>query len=132
MHEYISVKFISEKKGRGAFARKRIKKGTIIDKAPVILIPNEEYLKIQDTTIYHYCYIWADPKLMPKFENAIIFSKCQFINHSYKPNVAYYYDYKNKSISFEAIKNISRGQELTMNYNGKINDKSPVWFEIED
>ncbi|MFX0059276.1 MAG: SET domain-containing protein-lysine N-methyltransferase [Candidatus Hodarchaeota archaeon] len=132
MHEYISVKYISEKKGRGAFARKNIKKGALIDNAPVILIPNDDYLKIQDTIIYHYCYIWADPKHMPEFENAVTFSKSQFINHSYKPNVAYYYDYENKSIQFEAIRNISKGEELTMNYNGKVDDKTPVWFEVED
>ena len=132
LHEFITVKYVSEKKGRGAFARKNIKKGTIIDIAPVILIPNKDYEDLQDTIIYHYCYIWADPKHMPEFENAITFSKSQFINHSYKPNVIYLYDYENKSIEFKAIKDISKGEELTMNYNGIVNDKSPVWFEVEE
>jgi len=131
MHEYIEVKFISEKKGRGAFARKNIKEGKIIDIAPVVLIPNEDYLQIQDTVIYNYCYIWEDPKHMPKFENAVIFSVSQFINHSFSPNLQYLYDYENNSIEFSAIRNIKKGEELCTNYNGKIDDKTPLWFEVE-
>lgn len=130
MHEYIEVKFISEKKGRGAFAKKNIKKGTVIDLAPVILLPNSDYEKIQDTILYEYCYIWADPKHMPEFENAIILSISQFINHSFSPNARYLYDYDEKSIEFTAIKAICKGEEITMNYNGLVDDKTPVWFNV--
>jgi SET domain-containing protein len=130
MHEYIEVKYISEKKGRGAFAKKDIKKGTIIDIAYVVPIPNKEYKKISNTIIYHYCYVWEDPKHLPEFENAITLSISQFINHSYKPNVKYLYDYDCKAIEFKAIKNIAKGEELTVNYNGRAMDKTPLWFEV--
>ncbi|MFX0039605.1 MAG: SET domain-containing protein-lysine N-methyltransferase [Promethearchaeota archaeon] len=131
MHEYIEIKYISEKKGRGAFAKKPIKKGTIIDVAYVVPIPNKDYKKIYKTILYNYCYIWEDPEHMPAFRNAITLSVSQFINHSFKPNVQYLYDYENKAIEFSAIKDISKGKELTMNYNGRPFDKSPVWFEVE-
>ncbi|MFX0145004.1 MAG: SET domain-containing protein-lysine N-methyltransferase, partial [Candidatus Hodarchaeota archaeon] len=130
MHEYIEVKYISEKKGRGAFAKKPIKKGTIIDVAYVVPIPNKDYKRIYKTILYNYCYIWEDPEHMPAFRNAITLSVSQFINHSFKPNVQYLYDYENKAIEFSAIKDISKGEELTMNYNGRPFDKSPVWFEV--
>ena len=58
-------------------------------------------------------------------------SICQLMNHSYSPNVKYEYNYKNDTIKFRAIRNISAGEELTINYNGRIDDKSPVWFEVE-
>ena len=131
MHEYIEVKPISEKKGKGAFARKPIKKETIIDVAYVVPIPNKEYKKINRTILYNYCYIWEDPAHMPAFKNAITLSISQFINHSYEPNVKYLYDYKNKAIEFSAIRDISEGEELTVNYNGLVDDQSPMWFEVE-
>jgi len=131
MHEYIDVKFISKSKGKGAFAKKSISKGTIIDVANVVLITNNDYKKIKKTQLYNYCYIWEDPKLKPAFKNAITLSVSQFINHSYTPNLRYLYDYKNKAIEYSAIENISKGEELTMNYNGLVDDTSPLWFKVQ-
>ncbi len=131
MHEYIEVKHISEKKGRGAFAKKPIKNGTIIDIAYVVPIPNKDYKKIYKTILYNYCYIWEDPEYMPAFRNAITLSVSQFINHSFEPNVKYLYDYESKAIEFSAIKDISKGEEILVNYNAFVDDKSPMWFEVE-
>ncbi|MFX1374316.1 MAG: SET domain-containing protein-lysine N-methyltransferase [Promethearchaeota archaeon] len=131
MHEYIAVKYISEKKGKGAFAKKPIKKGTVIDVAYVVPIPNKDYKKIYKTILYNYCYIWEDPEHMPGFRNAITLSISQFINHSFEPNVKYLYDYENKAIEFSAIRDISIGEEILVNYNGLVEDKSPMWFEVE-
>jgi len=131
MHEYIDVKFISKSKGKGAFAKKSISKGTIIDVANVVLITNNDYKKIKNTQLYNYCYIWEDPKLKPAFKNAITLSVSQFINHSYTPNLRYLYDYKNKAIEYSAIEDISKGEELTMNYNGLVDDTSPLWFKVQ-
>jgi len=132
LHEFIEVKFISEKKGKGAFAKKDIKKDTVIDIANVVLIPNKDYRKIKKTYLYNYCYIWEDPKLKPAFKNAITLSVSQFINHSYNPNLRYLYDYKNKAIEYTAIQDINKGEELTVNYNGLVDDTSPLWFKIHD
>ena len=131
MHEYIEVKSISNKKGRGAFSKKPIKKGTLIEVAHVIPIPNKDYKKIRKTILFNYSYIWEDPKHLPEFKNAITLSVSQFINHSYEPNVKYLYDYEKKAIEFSAIRDISKGEELTVNYNGLVDDKSPVWFDVE-
>jgi len=132
MNEYIKIRYISKGKGKGAFAKKDIKKNTIIDVANVILIPNKDYRKIKETILFDYCYIWADPKRKPEFENAITLSISQFINHSYEPNIRYIYDYKEKAIEFSAIREIKEGEELTVNYNGLVSDKSPVWFNVLD
>ena len=132
LHEFIEVKFISETKGKGAFAKKDIKKDIIIDIANVVLISNKEYRKIKKTQLYNYCYIWEDPKHKPAFKNAITLSVSQFINHSYAPNLQYLYDYKNKAIEYKAIQDIKNGDELTVNYNGLVDDNSPLWFKIND
>ena len=132
MHDYIEVKFISTRKGRGAFAKKPIRKGTVIDIANVVLIPNKDYKKIKKTQLYDYCYIWEDPNHKPAFKNAITLSVSQFINHSYAPNLKYLYDYKNKAIECHAVQDITKGEELTVNYNGLVDDTSPLWFKVLD
>ena len=131
MSELFEVKYISPKKGRGVFAKKNIKKDTIVELANIILIPNTDYELIQDTILYHYVFEWDDPKNKGEKTNAIAFSICQFFNHSYNPNLKYFYDYKNSTIEYVAIKDILKGEELTVNYNGKVEDKAPVWFEVE-
>lgn len=131
MHEYIKVKHISEKKGKGAFAKKQIDRGTLIEIAHVVPIPNKDYKKIRKTRLYDYCYVWEDPKYLPEFKNAITLSISQFINHSFKPNIKYLYDYKENAIEFSAIRDISEGEELTVNYNGLVDDRTPVWFDLE-
>lgn len=131
MNSLLEVRIVSAKKGRGVFAKKDINKGTVIDIAYVVPIPNKDYKKIRKTILYNYCYIWEDPKHAPEFTNAITLSISQFINHSYDPNVIYLYDYKNQAIEFSALKDIAKGEELLVNYNGLVDDNSPVWFEIE-
>ncbi|MFX1349061.1 MAG: SET domain-containing protein-lysine N-methyltransferase [Promethearchaeota archaeon] len=127
----LEVKFISKKKGRGVFAKKNLIKGEIIDIAYVILISNRDWDLIADTVISNYSFEWDDPKYKGEYESAISLGISQFINHSYKPNVKYRYSHKDKSIEYITIRDISKGEEITVNYNGRTSDKSPVWFEVE-
>jgi SET domain-containing protein len=131
MYDMMEVKYISESKGRGVFAKKNIKEGTIIDVAHIVLIPNNHYDVIQDTVLYDYIFAWDDPKYEGEYQCAIALSISQFINHSYNPNVKYIYEYENQTIEFIAIKDLQTGDELLVNYNGLVNDKSPMWFEVE-
>ncbi len=127
----LEVKFISSKKGKGVIAKKNITKGTIVDIAHVILISNEDYDSLEKTILYNYIYEWDDPN-NPDYNSAIALSGVgQFFNHSYGPNLRYIYDYKNKTIKYITLRDISKGEELTANYNGIVEDKSPVWFEVE-
>ena len=82
--------------------------------------------------MFDYIYVWKDPEQKAEFENAITLSISQFINHSFEPNIKYLYDYEIKAIEFSAIKDIKEGEELTVNYNGLVNDKSAVWFNVLD
>jgi len=126
MSKLLEVKYISPKKGKGVFAKMKINKDTVVELANVILIPNNDYDSIQDTILYHYVFEWDDPKNKGEKINAIAFSICQFFNHSYNPNLKYFYDYENSTIEYVAINDILKGEELTVNYNGKVEDKSPL------
>ncbi|MFX1480588.1 MAG: SET domain-containing protein-lysine N-methyltransferase [Promethearchaeota archaeon] len=132
MNNLLEVKFISEKKGRGVFAKKYIAKGEVIDIAPIILISKKDWELIEPTILSNYSFEWDDPKCKGEFDAAISLSISQFINHSYKPNVKYRYNYKSNSIEYITIKSISKGEEILVNYNGSPLDKSPVWFELAE
>ncbi|MFX1278228.1 MAG: SET domain-containing protein-lysine N-methyltransferase [Promethearchaeota archaeon] len=131
MNKLTEVKFISYTKGKGVFAKKDIEKGKTVEIAHIILISNKEWDLIKDTILSRYIFEWDDPKYKGHYESAISLSVNQFINHSYTPNVEYSYNYKNKSIKYTAIRNISKGEEITVNYNGDPFDKSPVGFKVE-
>ena len=66
----LQIKYISPKKGKGIIAKRDIKKGTLVEKAHVILLSNKEYEQIQDTILYQYVYEWDDSN-KPDFKNAI-------------------------------------------------------------
>ncbi len=128
----IEVKFISKRKGRGVFAKKNIAKDVIIDIAYIILISNKDWDLIEDTILSNYSFEWDDPKCIGEYDSAISLSVSQFINHSYEPNIKYDYDYKNKCIKYITLREISKGEEITVNYNGEPSNDSPMWFEVED
>lgn len=127
----VEVKLISFKKGRGLIAKTFIKKGTTIEKAPVVLISNQEYELIKKTILDNYIFEWDNPNDNSENTSAIAMSICEMLNHSYKPNLAYDRDFKNKFIRFYSIKDIIPGEELTINYCGNHETIEPVWFDIE-
>jgi hypothetical protein len=131
MNSLVEVKVISAKKGKGIIAKEFIKKGTILDVAHIILVSKKDYEQMKDTVLWNYLFEWDDPKLKGENEYALAFSICQFLNHSYNPNIKYEYDYENSTITFIAIKDISKEEELIVNYNGNCNDNGPMWFEVE-
>ena len=129
--DLIEVKYISKKKGKGVFATRDIEKDSLVDIAHVVPILNKEYKKIKRTVLYNYIYIWEDPKYVPEYKYAITLSISQFINHSYRPNIVYSHDYDSCTIKYYALEDITKGKELTTNYNGNVQCKDSVWFGVE-
>ncbi len=132
MEDLFELRFVSAEKGKGLFAKKNIKKGTILDEAQLIYLTKEDYERVKPTLVESYTFEWEDPEDNGKYSHVIPMSACEFINHSYNPNVEYYFDYRKKTISFRTVKAVKMGEELTTNYNGDINDKSPLWFEVKE
>ncbi|MFX1378715.1 MAG: SET domain-containing protein-lysine N-methyltransferase [Promethearchaeota archaeon] len=128
----LEVKFISTKKGKGVFATRNIGKGQTIEVAHIILISKNDWELIKDTALSNYSFEWDDPKCKGIYDSAISFSISQFINHSYKPNTKYRYNHENNLIEYITIRKISKGEEITVNYNGNPSNKSSVWFEVEE
>lgn len=118
---------ISSEKGRGVFTKHNISKNTIIEIAPVLVLPNHERQWIDQSFLYNYYFLWGDDDL----QTAICLGYGSVYNHSYKPNVEYEANYAADTITFIAIKNIKAGQELTINYNCDLDDTKPLWFNVK-
>lgn len=96
--------------GRGVFATIDIKKGTIIHISPVILIKGKELKSLESTIIDHYVFGWN------KTTNALALGYGSLFNHRSFANVTYILNKKKLTITFKAVKNVSAGEQLFINY----------------
>lgn len=114
----------SKGKGRGVFARRQIAEGELIEQAPVLVIPGEEWQHIEQTVLYNYCFSWGSD-----LQHAALALGCgSLYNHSYQPNAVYIKRVSELVIDFVALRQIAPGEEITINYNGSPGGQAPMWF----
>lgn len=130
LSDLIEIKLISFKKRRGLVAKTNILKNAIVEEAPVLLLSDKDYDLIKKTVLDNYVFEWNAAE-DSEYKSAIAFSICELLNHSYNPNLAYINDFEKNVIRFYAIRDISKGEELTINYNGNSNELDIIWFEID-
>jgi hypothetical protein len=119
----IAVKRIKGK-GRGVFARRLITKGEVIEKVPMIVMSAKEYEEeLSGSRLSNYCFAWGRNQV------ALALGYGSIYNHSYKPN-ARYEDVGPQTKVFLALRVIESGEEITVNYNGKPQSRSAVWFKV--
>ncbi len=120
--------FIAESKIPGArlgvYSSSSIKSGEVIEQCPILVLPRKDYPLAKKTILRNYHFMWG------KSTSAICFGYGSFYNHSYEPNATYKKNIKEKIIEFEALRNIKRGEEITVNYNyGKPESKKRLWIK---
>ena len=115
----------SPKRGRGIFATKNIKKGTVIEVSPVIVLTEKERKTIEKTLLFHYVFEWGDDKK----KAAMALGYISLYNHSYDANCEYEMEFGKKIMTIRTVKAIKKGEELFINYNAMPDDKTKVWFD---
>lgn len=100
-------------KVRCLFAAKDIKKGKVIERCPIILVDIKDERHLEATSIRDYYFEWNS-----KF-NAVALGYGSLYNHSYDANANFILDYRKKMIVFKAVKDIKKGEEIFINYNGE-------------
>jgi SET domain-containing protein len=111
-------------KGRGVFARRPIAKGEVIESVPVLVMTDDDYAKgLSQTPLKDYCFAWGTNQVVLALGYGSLY------NHSYKPN-ARYEDIGPATKAFVALRTIARGEEITVNYNGKPGSRAKVWFDV--
>lgn len=126
MRKTIIIKRIP-KKGRGVFALRDIKKGEIIESAPVLTFNTKGRKNLEKTSLSHYIYPWRSTR-----GAALVLGYGSIYNHSYSPNADWKQNFKTLSMVYRAVKNIKKGEEITVNYNGEPDEQTPIdWFEVK-
>ena len=111
-------------KGRGVFAARAIARGEVIERLPVLVLTLEEYAEgLAHTPLKDYCFAWGTDRV------ALALGYGSLYNHSYTPN-ARYEDIQPATKAFVALRDIAKGEEVTVNYNGKPRSRAKVWFDV--
>jgi SET domain-containing protein len=114
--------------GRGVFALTDIAANETIEVCPIIVVSDEDGLKLKETELQNYYFKSDDGKGNINF--GICLGYGSLYNHSYEPNATYIKEFEDSIIEFMAIRPIRKDEEITVNYhNGNPNDKSPLWIK---
>ena len=119
--EYLEVKEIRGK-GRGVIARQEIPANTVIERAPVLVLKDDE---ADDSTLVDYVYHWGRGTV------ALVLGYGSLYNHSYSPN-ARYDDIGRRTKVFTSLRRIAKGEEITINYLGDPDAKDELHFAVRD
>jgi SET domain-containing protein len=114
--------------GRGVFAKNKILRGSLIEQAPIIFLSSTEKETLRFTKLYHYYFLLGNPQRQTAFS----FGYASFYNHSAKANAFYTFSRRKSTLNIYAYRTIEPGHEITINYNGKPEDKGEVYFLNSD
>jgi uncharacterized protein len=114
-------------RGRGVFTSGNLTAGTLIEISPVIVMSNEERLLLDKTLLHDYIFYWGKEET----ECCMALGYISVYNHHYYSNAEYEMDFSARTIQITAVRDILKGEEIFINYNGTWNDQKPVWFHEE-
>jgi uncharacterized protein len=114
-------------KGRGVFTHELIPAETIIEVAPVIVMPLADRVHLDKTLLHDYIFEWGDNL----DQCGMALGYIPIYNHSYKSNCDYFMDYDAQTIMIKTVREITIDEELTINYNGDWDNEKKIWFEVK-
>ena len=115
----------TKKMGNGVFTSEDIKANTIVEVSPVIVMKHSERKLLDQTLLHDYIFEWGDRKR----QCCMAMGYVPVYNHSYHSNCEYEMEFDKEIISVRAVRNIEKGEELFINYNGTFNNGKPLWFD---
>lgn len=121
--DWVEVRSTKDK-GRGVFARRAIPKGETFETVPVLVFDSEDVFgRTHGSVLEHYVFGWDGGKVALPLGYGCLY------NHSYEPS-AVYEQAGAKLMRYVALRPIKQGEEITINYNGNPDDRSPLAFEV--
>jgi len=110
-------------RGRGLFAREAIAPGTLIESAPVIILPAEDCPALDQTIIYDYYFHW-DGNADGEGRGALGLGLVTLCNHSGLPCARVDRNYARQTLDLVATAPIRPGDEITIDY------RCTLWFKL--
>ncbi len=114
-------------KGLGVFTNKAIRKGTVLEVAPVIVMPLTQKAALDKTLLHDYVFLWGKDEE----RIAMALGWIPIYNHSYNSNCTYEMNFETNEMMIMSVRTIKADEEITINYNGAADDATPVWFEVK-
>jgi SET domain-containing protein len=112
-------------RGRGVFAREAIASGSVVETAPVVVVPAAECAVLERTILHNYYFHWdGDPD--GDGRGAVALGLVSLCNHSSRPCARVSRNRARQTLDLVAIGPILPGEEITIDYN------CPLWFEPTD
>ncbi len=108
--------------GKGVFASEDIKKGEVIEVAPILILDFEDFVDTKWNLLFEY-YFWLDDFVV------LALGFGSMYNHSEDFNAEYLVNKEHQTITFIATKDIKKDEEIYFNYKGSYKTKTPLWFE---
>ena len=112
----------SEIHGFGVFAGRQFARGDTIETCPTIVVPLRDRRAVQSTILSQYSFAWGKRVALAQGYGGLY-------NHSYDPTARFEVDIAGGVIRFMARRLVGADEEITINYNGRPKDTSPVWFD---
>ncbi len=112
-------------KGRGVFAIQQIAPATVIEEAPVVIVPGAECADLERTILHDYYFHWdGDPD--GDGSGAVALGFVTLCNHSSRPRARIVRNLDRQTMSLVAIADIAAGDEVTIDYG------CDLWFAPQD
>jgi uncharacterized protein len=104
--------------------RQPIPAGTIIEAAPVIIVPAEQCPLLDRTILHDYYFQWDNFDRSGR--GAVPLGLVALCNHSRRPNARVRRNLAQDTLDLVATAPIAAGDEVTIDYH------CPLWFEPQD
>ncbi|MDQ3683957.1 MAG: SET domain-containing protein [Bacteroidota bacterium] len=117
----------TKNKGRGILANKNISANTVLEIAPVIVMPKADRRVLDQTLLHDYIFEWGDNKK----QCCMALGYVALYNHAYQSNCEYEMNFNKQLITITTVKAVKAGEELCINYNGDWNSNKKLWFDAQ-
>ena len=111
--------------GRGVFTSSLIEEGSVVELAPVIVIPEAQRATVHATVLHDYYFIWNGGGA------ALALGYGSLYNHATAPNLDFELDYDFEQVKFTALRQIGAGEELLINYMAG-DEREGLWFTVAE
>lgn len=95
------------KKGRGVFASEPLKRGEVVEVAPIIILDRADSDRIQETQLRNHVYAYGS-------RSCLGLGYASFYNDSSEPNCRF--QVFTDRIRFTALRDIKKNEEILINY----------------
>lgn len=97
--------------GRCVIAERDIKAGELIECAEILVLSQEDTLKVNQTGLRDYTFTYNDT------QDCLVMGIGEMFNHSDMPNATYYLAHVNRErMYFRAVNDIKAGEQIFINY----------------